>query len=200
MPVPVIGQVAPSFRLPSGQGPEIGPEDFRGRRHVIVWFTKGMACPFCRQKMSQIARGYPDFQALGGEVLEVTGSTPARARFYVKKFGIPFPYLCDPDFGVRRAWGLDVRSHSLGWYVKAFVKGATGPEPPNDFGSFAPAPREFPALLADEDTGFFILDRQGVIRYALAGAYRGPGGIWRLPGNDEILRELRACEKEKARS
>ena len=33
-------------------------EDYRGRSHLVVWFTKGMACPFCRTQMSQLARGY----------------------------------------------------------------------------------------------------------------------------------------------
>jgi len=29
-----------SFRLQSGQGPEIRPPDFRGRSNLVVWFTK----------------------------------------------------------------------------------------------------------------------------------------------------------------
>ena len=45
MPGIAVGQAAPSFRLPSAQGPEIGLEDFRGKKNVVVWFTKGMACP-----------------------------------------------------------------------------------------------------------------------------------------------------------
>ena len=51
MPSIEIGQMAPPLRLPSGQGQEVALEDYRGRQHVIVWFTKGMACPFCRQQM-----------------------------------------------------------------------------------------------------------------------------------------------------
>lgn len=195
MKPPAIGQLAPPFRLPSGQGPEIGPEDYRGRSNVIVWFTKGMACAFCRQKMSQLARGHPKFRERNAEILEVTPSTPERARFYVKKFGIPFPYLCDPDFAVKRSWGLDVRSHSLGWYAKQLVQGMTTPEPPNDFGNFRPAVGEFPNLLADEDTGFFILDRDGVVRFALAAPYVDAGQVWKLPSNDEILRELDRCRQ-----
>ncbi len=195
MNTPAIGQVPPSFHLPSGQGPEIGPEDYRGRSNLIVWFTKGMACPFCRQKMSQLARGHAQFRERNAEILEVTPSTPERARFYVKKFGIPFPYLCDPDYAARRSWGLDVRSHSLGWYMKGLAHGMMGPKPPNDFGNFMPTLGEFPAVLADEDTGFFVLDRDGVVRFVLASPYVVDGHVWKLPGNDEILRELERCER-----
>src|SRR5215207_5763321 len=107
MAIPRIGEQAPPFRLPAAQGGEIGLDDFKGRKSLVLWFTKGMACAFCRQQMSQLARGYARFQALGAEVLEVTNSTPARARLYARQFKLPFPYLCDPDRRARSAWGLE---------------------------------------------------------------------------------------------
>lgn len=203
-----VGQRAPSFRLPSGQGPEIGPDDYRGRSNLIVWFTKGMACAFCRQHMSQLARAYPRFKALNTEVLEVTPTKPERARFYVKNFPVPFPYLCDPDYRVRRSHGLDVRSHSIAWYAKAFYAASKVPTPaPTELGSSKPALGEFPSLLTDDDMGFFILDRDGVVRYALAGSYVMPAGspaaagppARPIPGNDEIIRQLEACERAASR-
>ena len=187
-----VGQVAPSFRLPSGQGPEIGPEDYRGRRNVIVWFTKGMACAFCRQHMSQLVRGYPRLQELNAELLEVTLSTPERARFYVENFKIPFPYLCDPGYNVRSSFGLEQRSHSLGWYVAAFQAGGKV-SAPSDFGEMKPALREIPKLLVDDDMGFYILDKAGVVRYSLAGTYIDGKAARQIPSNEEIARELARC-------
>src|SRR5260370_1988133 len=105
-----VGQRAPSFRLPSGQGPEFGPDDYRGRRNLIVWFTKGMACPFCRQHMSQLARGYPAFQTLQTEILEVTTTTPKRARVYAKSFQIAFPHLFAPHYHAPGASRLPIPS------------------------------------------------------------------------------------------
>jgi len=194
MTTATIGQGAPSFRLPSGQGREIRVEDYRGRNNVIVWFTKGMACAFCRQQMSQLARGYPQFQAQGAEVLEVSLTAPDRARVYVEKFKIPFPYLCDPDYQARRAWGLGIRSHSAGWYAKALYSGLTTPKPESDFGEVSTTLSELPRLVADEDMGFFIVDRGGIVRYALTGSYVGAEGVRQIPGNDEIVRELERCE------
>ena len=52
-----------------------------------MWFTKGMACPFCRTQMSQLARGYAQIKALGAEVLQVTPTRPERARFFAKNYG-----------------------------------------------------------------------------------------------------------------
>ena len=190
-----VGQVAPSFRLPSGQGPEIGPDDYRGRSNVIVWFTKGMGCPFCRQHMTQLTRGYPSFQKLNAEILQVTSTPLERGRLYISKFNIPFPYLCDPEYEACRAWGLTKRAHSLGWYAKAVYAGAKSKPPPSDFSGVPPSLGEFPGLLADTDMGFYILDRGGVVRYALAGAYHDGETARPIPSSEEIVRELTLCEK-----
>jgi len=185
-----VGQAAPSFRLPSAQGGEVGLDDYRGQKNVIVWFTKGMGCPFCRTQMTQMSRAYSDVQKLESEVLEVTVSPVRRARIYAEKFRLPFPYLCDPDYEVRQKWGVASRSHGVGHYVAGLVKGLTASFPPNDFGTFPPPLDEMRRILNDDDMGFFIVDKQGIVRYATTGAYRADGSGVSLPGNEEVLREL----------
>ena len=193
MAIPRIGERAPSFRLPVAQGGELGPEDFTNRRAVIVWFTKGMGCAFCRQQMSQIARAYPRIAERNAEVLEITGSTVARGQFYARRFALPFPYLCDPEGRARQAWGIASRSHGPGYYVKTLLAASRIPHPANDWGDFKPTITEMPRMLADEDMGFFIVDRAGVVRYTLTGAYFDAAGPRPVPGPDEILRELDRC-------
>jgi peroxiredoxin len=188
-----VGQVAPSFRLPSGQGPEVALDDYRGKKNVIVWFTKGMACPFCRQQMSQLGRAHAEFAARDAELVEVTNTPPERARVYAQKFGLRFPYLCDPDHRVRREWGIEVRSHGPLYYAKTLVGGMKAPKPETDFPGEPFKLSEMPSLLADEDMGFFIVDKAGVVRYALGGAYVTPTGLRQVPSNAEILRELDRC-------
>ena len=193
MAIPRVGESARPFRLPSAGGGEVGLDDFKGRSAVVLWFTKGMACPFCRQQMSQLARAYPRIKEGGGEVLEVTSSTPARAHFYAGRFKLPFPYLCDPDYRVRAEWGLQKRSHGPGYYAKTLMAGMKADPPPNDFGTFKPSLGEFPSVLSDDDMGVFIVDRAGVVRYALAGSYFSEAGPHTIPGPDEIVRELERC-------
>jgi peroxiredoxin len=193
-----VGQPAPSFRLPAGHGAEVGTEDYRGRSHLVVWFTKGMACPFCRTQMSQLARGYPRLQAAGAEVLQVTPTQPQRARFYAGNFPIQFPYLCDPDYTVHRAWGLDVRSHSLAWYAKTFYNGSRMTHPPTpEIGEPKMALRELPKLLQDSDMGFFVVDRQGLVRYRHISPYVSAQGFNVIPSVDEIVRQLEQCARPR---
>lgn len=193
MAVPKIGEPARTFRLPSAQGGDIALDDYKGRQAVVLWFTKGMGCPFCRQHMSQLARAYPRIREQRAEILEVTNTPPARAQAYARQFALPFPYLCDPEYRVYREWGLDKRAHGAGYYVKTFLAGMKMERPPSDFGDVKPTLREIPGMLADDDMGFFIVDRAGVVRYALAGPYVTETGARAIPGAEEIVRELERC-------
>lgn len=40
--MPAVGEAAPDFTLPTPDGTEIGLADFRGRRRVVIWFSKGL--------------------------------------------------------------------------------------------------------------------------------------------------------------
>lgn len=40
--MPAVGEAAPDFRLPTPEGSELGLSDFRGRRRVVLWFSKGL--------------------------------------------------------------------------------------------------------------------------------------------------------------
>lgn len=199
---PAIGQSAPPFRLPSAQGAEVGLEDYRGRNNVILWFTTGMACGFCRQQMSQFARLGPELKTRHAEVLQVTPTRPDRARFYGQNFRLPFLYLCDPEYRVHCAYGLDVRPRSIAGYAKAFYHGSRATPPPSDFGSVKVALRDVPALLRDNDMGVFVVDRGGVVRYVYAGSYelsegeaaRAGGPTRPLPDRQTLFGALERCQ------
>ena len=197
MSTPAVGQPAPGFRLPSAQGPEFALEDYRGKKKVIVWFTKGMACVFCRQHMSQLSRAYDDIKKRDAEVLEIAPSTPEKGRLYAAKYKLPFPYLCDPDDQARQSWQIESRSHGPVYYVSTLVAGMTAKPPENDFGKEPPMFGEIPKLLRDDDMGFFIVDRAGKICYAYTGSYIDTSTAKPtsrpIPANDEILRELERC-------
>jgi hypothetical protein len=94
---------------------------------------------------------------------------------------------------VRRVWQLDVRSHGPLWYAKTLLVARKIEPPPNDFGQDH-AIADLPAALRDEDSGFFVVDRAGMVRYAYAGSYveatEGRVMIRPLPPLGEVLQEL----------
>lgn len=198
----MVGRPAPSFRLPSAQGPEVALEDYRGG-NLILFFAKGMACGFCRQKMSQLARGLPRFRELQTEILQIAPTPLDRGRFYARNFRLPFPYLCDPDYRAYAAYGLGRRRLPLTTWARAAYAGFTTPTPQNDWGEVRPAVKELGRLLADDDLGLFIVDRDGIVRHAVAGSYvlfeEGRiAGMRPIPSNDEIARQLERCQARTA--
>ena len=197
MSAPKLGQAAPGFKLPAAQGGEVALDDYLGKKNVIVWFTKGMACVFCRQHMSQLARAYPDIQQRNAEVLEIAPSTPEKGRLYAAKYKLPFPYLCDPADQARSSWHIAQRSRGPAWYVGGLIGGMTAKPVENDYGQEPPNFGDIPKLLRDDDMGFFIVDRDGIVRYAYSASYvdtsTGKPSIRPIPANDEILRELERC-------
>jgi peroxiredoxin len=194
-----IGQHAPDFRLPVAQGGELGPAEYQGRSNLILFFAKGMACGFCRQKMSQLARGLPRFRALATEVVQITPTPVERGRFYARNFQLPFPYLCDPDYRVYAAYGMTVREHSLLWKVRVARHARQMPPPETEFGNPKQTLPELGQVLNDDDLGFFVLDRDGVVRHATSGQYIAfdgvkPIGAHAIPSNDEIVAVLERCD------
>jgi peroxiredoxin len=203
---PAIGRPAPSFRLPSADGRNIGLQDYHGRKTVILWFTKGFGCPFCRQQISHLRRALPALEPFDATVLLIARTPPARARVYANHFALPFPYLCDGDGSVRSAYGLYERPSSAGDYVKkVFARLRNGRPPPSDFGNSgrlggAPgilqSPGELARVLADEDAGLFIVDAVGTLRFSRVGAWRSEAGEpWQLPSTDEIVGMLREIKR-----
>jgi peroxiredoxin len=195
-----VGETLPSFRLPAAQGGEVGPEDYRGTRNLILFFAKGMACGFCRQKMSQLARGAPRFRALDTEIVMIAPTTLERGRFYARNFPLPFPYLCDPDYRVFEAYGMAVREHSLLWKTRALTHAMRMPKPETtELGAARPSPVEMLRLMNDDDLGLFIADQRGEVRYASTAPYLDfegarPVGFASLPSTEEIVAVLERTE------
>jgi peroxiredoxin len=104
--VPAMGTRAPDFRLTSAQGTAVALADYREKRHVVLWFSKGLFCPFCRRYMAQLRLGYAEVQKQDSEILQVTHSAPPAAQLYSRHYELKFPYLCDTERLVHELYGI----------------------------------------------------------------------------------------------
>jgi peroxiredoxin len=179
-----IGRPAPDFRLAAAQGGELGPQDFRGSKRVVLWFSKGLFCPFCRRNMAQLALRYPEIQALGAEVLQVTHNTADEARGYLKHYPIKFPYLCDAERAAHDRYAVEQTGVSVGGFL---ASGAAVVADLVTKGETTPAPIPFITRYAGKDANqaVFVLDREGVVR-----AERRLGPNAPLPSAAELISEL----------
>lgn len=179
-----VGRAAPEFKLASAQGGDVGPQDFRGKSRVVLWFSKGLFCPFCRRNMAQLGLRYPEIQALQAEVLQVTHNTLDEARGYLKHYPMKFPYLCDADRAAHERYGIEMIGMNLGGFLASsgavvadlVLKGETTPPPIPYFKRYTGK---------DTNQAVFVLDREGIVR---AEHRLGPNAP--LPSATELVKEL----------
>jgi len=171
----VIGQTAPDFILPSVQGDLISLANYRQKRRVILWFSRGFSCNFCRGYMDGIIAHYEALQQHEIEVIQVAPNLLEAAQTYFET-PPPYPFVCDPDKRLYAVYGLGDRGvleaarNTIVSFSTAFTQGE-GLE--NVRASWIDvANRNFLTRLHHHaltavDQGLFIIDKTGVIRYRL---------------------------------
>jgi peroxiredoxin len=196
-----VGDLAPEFTLPSLQGTQVSLNSYRGNRHVVLWFSRGFTCNFCRNYMQSVIEAYPAMQTAGIEVIQVAPNLLDSARAYFDD-GPPFPFVCDPDKRMYAVYGLGDRGVLEA--TKNMVISFTAPlaesvqaEVETIRASWMDvANRNFIRRLHHHaltaiDQGVFIIDKQGVLRYRQI-----VGTIEKILTGEEMLRLTTAvCER-----
>ena len=189
-----IGSAAPDFELESVQGPVVRLSDYRGRQTVVVWFSRGYNCPFCRRYMAQLDQAHGKFSAANTEVLEMGPNVLKPARIYFQRQPIKFPFLCDPSkavyqrFGLRDLGPIEANINTIRSFGWAYLHGdginttriAAGDTFTEGF-----VGRLYHHALTAMQQGLFIVDRDGIIRYA--NAFKP---LDTIPPTEEVLREV----------
>ena len=119
----------------------------------------------------------------------VTATPPERGAKYQEMFKFEHPYLCDPKLEVAKTYGLPINKKSvLGGAVKsgAFWSGLA--KIPTELRTY-PEPNELKALANGQVDGFFVIDKEGIVRFVRIG-----GGTALLPNNAEIEHLLSGLE------
>ena len=171
---PAIGQPAPLFSLTSVQGGTVDLAGYRGRRNVVVWFSRGFTCPFCRVYMDGMSEGYEDLQASGTEIIQVGPNLLQSARVFFGHSPTPYPFVCDPDkrlyavYGLGDRGALEATRSAVVSFSYAFTHGDTGPQLRGAW--LDVMNRNFVRRLHHHamtalEQGIFLVDRDGVMRY-----------------------------------
>ena len=131
---PAVGEPAPLFSLTSVQGGPVELAAYRGRRNVVVWFSRGFTCPFCRVYMDGMREGYELLQAADAEIIQVGPNLLQSARIFFGHSPTPYPFVCDPDkrlfavYGLGDRGALEATRSAVVSFSYAFTHGDTGPQ------------------------------------------------------------------------
>ena len=168
------GERAPQFTLPSVQGGTVDLAAYRGRRNVVIWFSRGFTCPFCRSYMQGIIQGYETLRAAETEVIQVAPNLLESARRFFGLAGVPYPFVCDPDkrlfavYGLGDRGALEATRSAVVSFSYAFTHGDTGPQLRGawlDVMNRNFVRRLHHHAMTAMEQGIFLVDREGVIRH-----------------------------------
>jgi peroxiredoxin len=204
------GEPAPDFTLPAVDRPgTVSLADYRGRSSLFLALFIGLWCPFCRRAIAQMGPVESQLKTLGVETLGVVATTPENARLYFKFRPTRLRLAADPELTTHRAYGLPkpastpefmhaletVRINPDGAFPEpisimeagqALTKADGYVNTPTDQ---AEVERQWPQL-----KGQFLIDRNGIVRWANVEASEGPGGIGKFPSAEEIMAAARTLK------
>jgi peroxiredoxin len=201
------GEPAPDFALSTVDGEQlVSLADYRGSP-LFLALLLGLWCPFCRRQIAQLGTFEPKLKAAGVASLGVVATPPDNARLYLKFRPTRLRLAADPDLTTHRAYGVPKPVPTPDFMraletVRINPDGAF-PEPlpimeaaatvakldgyAENETDRADMQRQWPQLKAR-----YLIDRDGIVRWANIECAEGMAGMGRSPSVDEILTVARA--------
>src|SRR5579864_2332548 len=102
--VPQTGQQAPSFKLPSQDGSEYGPKDFKGKYVVLYFYPKDMT-QGCTIEAHGFQNDLPKYDAANAVILGVSVDSVDSHKQFCAKDSLTFKLLADTDKKTVDAYG-----------------------------------------------------------------------------------------------
>jgi peroxiredoxin len=179
----------------------------RDRSTVFLALFPGLWCPFCRRAIAQAVGNEAALKAAGVETLGVVATPPANAQLYFKFRPCRLPLASDPELTTHRAYGVP-KPEPTPEFMKALESTHINPE--------GALPKPLPALqaatalaeldgYAENETdradkqrqwpqlkGQFLIDRDGIVRWASIECSEGVAGLGKFPTAGEIVSAVRS--------
>ncbi len=125
-----VGDVAPVFSLPDGEGAVVELASLRGQ-WVVVYFYPRDNTPGCTKEACGFRQHYAALQVKNVQVLGISTDTAASHQKFSRKYSLPFPLLVDDDGAVAQAYGSYgpkqfMGKEFIGVFRKTFIIDPTG--------------------------------------------------------------------------
>jgi peroxiredoxin Q/BCP len=104
--MPEINQPAPGFSSPNQHDVTVNLSDFRGRKHVVLYFYPKDDTPGCTIEANQFTALIDDFARHDAVVIGVSRDSCASHRAFIDKYGLGLDLLADTDGSLCQAYGV----------------------------------------------------------------------------------------------
>ena len=98
------GEKAPELCLQNHEDKKICLSDFLGSKVVLYFYPKDLT-PGCTTQASELTQILPRLSKAGYKVVGVSPDSPERHREFIKRIGIGFDLLSDPEKEAMARWG-----------------------------------------------------------------------------------------------
>ncbi|MCJ7843315.1 thioredoxin-dependent thiol peroxidase [Lederbergia sp. NSJ-179] len=91
----IINEMAPDFQLKASNGENVSLSDFRGKKHIVLYFYPKDMTPGCTTEACDFRDHHDDFSELDVVILGVSPDPIEKHEKFVEKHGLPFLLLVD---------------------------------------------------------------------------------------------------------
>lgn len=113
MSMPKLGNLAPAFTLKDQNGDDISLKDFRGKKHVVLYFYPKAMTPGCTVQACGLRDSLESLEQSEAVALGVSPDPVARLKKFEEKEGLNFTLLSDEDHALAEKYGV--------WGLKKFM-------------------------------------------------------------------------------
>ena len=100
-----VGEKAPNFSLPDGNGTEISLDNFRGKK-VVLWFFPKANTPGWITEGQGFRDELKKFEEKNAVIIGMSADSPNKQKKFCEKQGFEFPMLCDENKDTLKAYGV----------------------------------------------------------------------------------------------
>lgn len=95
-----VGDIAPDFTLEASNGETVKLSDFKGEKHVVLYFYPKDLTPGCTTEACDFRNHYESFAELDAVILGVSPDPVKQHQKFIDKHGLPFLLLVDSEHKV----------------------------------------------------------------------------------------------------
>lgn len=101
-----VGDTAPDFEAPCADGKYLRLRDFRGRRHVVLYFFPRDFTPGCTKEACSFRDHRAEVARLDGEIVGASLDPVERHAAFAEKYRLTFPLVSDPGGRIAKKYGV----------------------------------------------------------------------------------------------
>ena len=106
MSMPKPGNLAPAFTLKDQNGDDISLKDFRGEKHVVLYFYPKAMTPGCTVQACGLRDSLQSLEQSEAVALGVSPDPVARLKKFEEKEGLNFTLLSDENHALADKYGV----------------------------------------------------------------------------------------------